>query len=144
MSQYLLDTNILAEETQLRPNPRVTAWLTVNRANSYTTALNIGELAFGVRRLTDGRKRGALESWLNNLVAALEGRILALNERVAFCWADLQVELERLGQKMPAQDGYVAAIAHRHGLTVVTRNTGDFKRHGIRTENPFDELRREA
>lgn len=139
MSQYLLDTNILAEETRLRPDARVRAWLTAHRANSYTTALNIGELAFGVRRLPEGRKRVALESWLNNLVTALEGRILALNERVAFCWADLQVELERLGQKMPAQDGYVAAIARRHGLTVVTRNTGDFKGHGILTENPFEE-----
>jgi toxin FitB len=137
MSQYLLDTNVLAEETQVRPNPGVTAWMTANRANSYTTALNIAELAFGVRRLANNRKRSALEVWLNNLVGALEGRILAFNERVAFSWADLQVELERAGQKIPIQDSYVAAIARRHALTVATRNTADFERHGVRTENPF-------
>jgi toxin FitB len=138
VSGYLLDTNVLAEETQVRPNSRVTAWLTANRATSYTTALNIAELAFGVRRLANGRKRSALELWLNSLVGALEGRILAFNERVAFSWADLHVELERAGHKMPAQDGYVAAIARRHGLTIATRNTGDFQRHGVRTENPFE------
>jgi toxin FitB len=137
MSQYLLDTNILAEETQVRPNPHVTSWLTANRTNSYTTALNIAELAFGVRRLPNSRKRSALEAWLNSLVGALEGRILAFNERVAYSWADLQVELERSGQKMPLQDGYLAAIARRHGLIVATRNTTDFERHGVRTENPF-------
>jgi predicted nucleic acid-binding protein len=34
-------------------------------------------------------------------------------------------------------DSQIAATAHRHQLTVVTRNTADFARTGVKVENPF-------
>ena len=138
MSGYLLDTNVLADGTSPRPNPKLAAWMASNRGTSYTTALNIAELAFGVRRLSAGRKRSALELWLQELVAALEGRILSFNERTAFTWADLEAELERAGRKLPIIDSYIAAIARRHSMTIATRNTRDFERTGVRTVNPFN------
>lgn len=137
MTGYLLDTNVLAEEIRPQPNPNLQAWTTRNRAQSYTTAINVAELAFGVRRLSTGRRRSALEHWLSQLVEAFEGRILSFNERTAFAWAELQSELERQGRRMSVQDGYIAAIARRHGLTIATRNVRDFQRAGIKIENPF-------
>jgi predicted nucleic acid-binding protein len=44
------------------------------------------------------------------------------------------------GQPMPVEDSYIAAIAHRHNLTVVTGNAKDFQRPGIKIFNPFEEL----
>jgi len=31
----------------------------------------------------------------------------------------------------------IAATAHRHSVTVLTRNTKDFEKAGVRTLNPF-------
>jgi hypothetical protein len=35
------------------------------------------------------------------------------------------------------EDAMIAATAHVHGLTVVTRNIRDFKNLGVSTLNPF-------
>jgi toxin FitB len=40
---------------------------------------------------------------------------------------------------MPVEDGYIAAIARRHGLTIVTGNHKDFRRPGLKVFNPFKE-----
>jgi hypothetical protein len=41
---------------------------------------------------------------------------------------------------MPVEDGYIAATARRHGLTIATGNDRDFHRPGIKVFNPFVEL----
>jgi predicted nucleic acid-binding protein len=38
---------------------------------------------------------------------------------------------------MPIKDSLIAATALVHGLTVVTRNTLDFKKAGIKVFDPF-------
>lgn len=39
---------------------------------------------------------------------------------------------------IPVMDGLIAATALVHDLTVVTRNTSDFERTGVRILNPFE------
>ena len=39
---------------------------------------------------------------------------------------------------MPDYDAMIAATALEHSLTVVTRNTEDFERTGVKLLNPFD------
>ena len=58
--------------------------------------------------------------------------------RIATEWGRLMAEMEAGGPRIPAADGQIAATARRHGLTVVTENTEDFKRSGVRLFNPFD------
>jgi hypothetical protein len=41
---------------------------------------------------------------------------------------------------IPVEDGYIAATARRHGLTIATGNDPDFKRPGLKVFNPFKEL----
>jgi predicted nucleic acid-binding protein len=41
---------------------------------------------------------------------------------------------------MPIEDGFIAATARRHGLTIVTGNDRDFRRPGLKVFNPFKEL----
>lgn len=40
---------------------------------------------------------------------------------------------------MPVEDGYIAATARRHGLTIVTGNDKDFRHCGVKVLNPFKE-----
>ena len=82
----------------------------------------------------------ALQKWLTELIDAMQGRILGFNVSVAHVWAEQQHQLQAAGQLMPIEDSYIAAIARRHNLTVVTGNAKDFQRPGIKIFNPFEEL----
>jgi predicted nucleic acid-binding protein len=41
---------------------------------------------------------------------------------------------------MTVEDSYIAAIARRHNLTVVTGNVKDFQRPGVKVFDPFREI----
>ncbi len=103
----------------------------------------IAQLAYWVR-LKDGRRHHVLQEWLTRLVDALQGRIHGFNVSVAHVWADQERRfdalIEKAGQRMPAEDSYIAATARRHGLTIATGNDQDFRRPGIKVFNPFKEL----
>jgi predicted nucleic acid-binding protein len=134
---WLVDTNVLSEPTQKHPEAKVVAWLRQHSGEYYVSTVTVGELTYGIRRLPAGSKRRNLEAWLELTLDRLEGRVLAFNHRIACEWGALMAELEARGQKMPTADGQIAATARRHGLTVVTDNTGDFKQSGVRLLNPF-------
>jgi toxin FitB len=69
----------------------------------------------------------------------MHGRIHGFNVSVAHVWAEQELLMERAGERMPLEDGYIAATARRHGLTIVTGNDKDFRRHGLKVFNPFKE-----
>ena len=98
----------------------------------------IAQLAYWVRSKR-GKQREALQAWLTRLIDALHGRILGFNVSVAHVWAEQQQKLEEIGQPIPIEDSYVAAIAIRHNLTVATGNEKDFRRPGIKLLNRFEE-----
>ena len=54
--------------------------------------------------------------------------ILPYDEAAATWHGQERARLERIGRPAPYVDGQIAAIAHVHGLTVVTANTEDFSR----------------
>ena len=41
-------------------------------------------------------------------------------------WGEIMGEGDRLGRPKPMADAQIAAVARRHNLTLVTRNTRDF------------------
>lgn len=134
---FLLDTNVLSDPTRPQPSPKVDVWLAAHQSRLYTSAITIGELRRGIELLPAGAKRTRLESWLEEVLVTMNGRILAYNTRVAETWGELMAGLERRGEKMPLADSLIAAVAKRHNLTVATRNTADFTRVGLRVVNPF-------
>lgn len=44
----------------------------------------------------------------------------------------------KTGLSVSQLDMTIAAIAHKHGLTVVTRNVSDFEGTGVEIINPFN------
>jgi toxin FitB len=136
---WLLDTDVLSQPAKKHGEPRVIAWLGRERERCYTSAVVIAQLAYWVRS-KEGRQRSALQDWLTRLTDSMHGRILGFNAAVAYVWADQEKILEKAGLPMPVEDGYIAATARRHGLTIVTGNDKDFRRPGLRVFNPFKEL----
>ena len=133
---YLIDANVISEPTKLIPNRKIVSWLTKNEANLVVDAIIIGELRMGILALPRGRKRKVLEQWFEEVVEAID--CLPWDASVSKRWAALVVNLKRKGETVPLLDGMIAATALEHDLTVVTRNTRDFRKTGVKTFNPFE------
>ena len=63
--------------------------------------------------------------------------ILPVDREIAERWGSICGEAERSGRTRPAIDALLAATALVHGLTVATRNVGDFSGTGAALFNPF-------
>ena len=65
MSGFLVDTDALSEPRKPRPHAGAVAWLREHEAELYTSAIVVGEIAWGIQRLTQGKKRRELSRlWL--------------------------------------------------------------------------------
>jgi predicted nucleic acid-binding protein len=78
--------------------------------------------------LREGKKKRALRRWLDTLERLYADRLLPID-----------LETSRLWGELTAAAGLIAATARRHGLHVMTRNTGDFESAGALVLNPWAE-----
>lgn len=138
---YLLDTCVISELTRLRPRRSVVQWIRSEpETKLHLSVLTVGELRKGIERLPGGRKRQKIEAWLNSdLRYRFFGRILPIDDEVAERWGVESAAAELAGAPMPVIDGLLAATALTHGMTVVTRNTRDMQRTGVRLLNPWED-----
>jgi predicted nucleic acid-binding protein len=90
----------------------------------------LGELLVGILMLPAGRKRGRLEQWLEALVQTID--CVPWDAAVSRRWARLVVDLRKRRLKLPLLDGMIAATALERGLTIVTRNTRDFRKARVK------------
>lgn len=134
---WLLDADVLSQPAKKAGDARVISWITAHQDDCYTSSIVIAQLAFWVRT-KEGRQREALQAWLRRLTDAMHGRVLGFNVSVAHVWAEHQHLLKKAGLRMPLEDSYIAAIARRHNLTIVTGNDRDFRRPGLKVFNPFE------
>jgi predicted nucleic acid-binding protein len=132
---YLVDASVLSEATKPAPNPAVLEWLTLHEGEFVVDAIVLGELGAGILGQPAGRKRATLERWFGAVVRTVE--CLPWDASVSLLWAALVARLKRKGQTVPLLDSMIAATALQHDLTVVTRNTRDFRRAGVRVFDPF-------
>ncbi len=137
MSGYLLDTNIISELIKPQPEPKVVSWFQATSEDSlHLSVLTIGEIRKGIDLLPLGHKRALLESWLSNdLVLRFAGRILEVNLDIAERWGLISAQAKIAGTPLAVIDGFMAATALHHNLTLVTRNTKDVRVAGINTLN---------
>ncbi len=136
---YLVDTNVLSEPRQKRPQSKVVNWLRANESSLYTSVLVTGEIRYGIERLpANSARRAELLGWYERLLSIMAGRVLSINPRVAEEWAKLQAEARAWSFVLPVVDSLLAATARRYHLVLATDNVGDFKGAGVKVFNPFD------
>ena len=131
---FLLDTNVVSELRKAKPHGAVLAWIAqADDADLHLSAVTIGEIQSGIEitREQDPDKAAELSAWLDQVAAAYQ--VLAMDGRVFRDWARL---MHRQSDTL-YEDAMIAATARVHGLTVVTRNVGDFKALGVEVLNPF-------
>ena len=138
---WLLDTPVVSELVRATPKASVIDWLQSQDENDlYLSVLTLGELEKGIAKLTNSRRKTTLRKWVRtNLMTRFEERLLAVDRHVASRWGVLVGTSERKGRPLPVIDSLIAATAIAHDLTVVSRNSKDFERCGIRCLKPWSE-----
>lgn len=134
---YLVDTNVFSELAKTRPDAQVVAWLRAHEPELYLSTITIAELRRGIEKLPAGKRKAALQSWFTGLCTRMDGRILSFNTSTAHVWGQLMAAWDKKGISVPSLDSQLAATAHRHKLTMVTRNVSDFENTGVKMFNPF-------
>lgn len=135
---FLLDTNVISELRRPdRADRNVIAWANaIPAANFFMSVISILEVEQGARLIErkDAAQGAVLRTWIDGqILVRFEGRILAIDTAVAQRCAQLHLPNPRA-----ERDALIAATALVHGLTVVTRNVGDFEPTGVPLLNPWD------
>ena len=136
---FLLDTNVISEWVKPRPDSGVIEWLAeVDEDRVFLSVVSLAELRYGIERMPPGARRNRLDSWLREEVPArFESRILPVDASVAGEWGKVVVRSQAIGRTMGIMDGFLAATAEVHRLTMVTRNVNDFSILGQSVLNPW-------
>ena len=138
--RVLLDTCALSELRRPKPNGAVLLAIeTLTSEELFVSVLSIGEIAKGVAVLGAGKKKRAMQVWLHTLERQYADRLLPVDLETSRLWGELTAAAQKTGRIIPAADGLIAATARRHGLHVMTRNTGDFESAGVLVLNPWAE-----
>lgn len=135
---YLLDTGLVSElrKAATKVDPGVSEWASrVVAADQFISAITLFEIELGVLRIErrDPRHGQVLRDWLEASVRRpFAPRTLPIDGEIARRAAELHVP-----DPKPERDGFIAATALVHGLTVVTRNVADFESTGVAVFNPW-------
>lgn len=133
--RFLLDTSIVSAPVAKVPNAELLRTLAEQAEQCVIAAPVWHELVYGCERLPMGRKRRALEAFLEEVVMEVFP-ILPYDQAAAHWHGVERARLAGLGTPAPFVDGQIAAIASTNTLTLVTRNVRDFERFtGLNVED---------
>lgn len=135
--RYLIDTNVLSElRRPERADPRARAWAAgVTPSQCAISVITVFEIERGIAQVErrDTEQARVLRRWFEGeVVERFRDRVLGIDGAVALRAARLHVPDPR-----PERDTFIAATAFVHGLTIVTRNAGDFLATGASVLNPW-------
>jgi predicted nucleic acid-binding protein len=136
--KYLLDTNVLSEMQKSNCNPGVENFTDkILLEDMVISVISIGEIAFGMEKLPEGKKKSTLSHWLNNQIPQqFEDRIINIDTDVMMEWGRI---CARAKKTLSPIDSLIAATVLAHRMTLVTRNTRDFTAvEGLSLINPWD------
>lgn len=139
MSGWLLDTNVISELRRPRPSARVRSFVASKRLEDlFVSTVTFAEIRYGIERVDDPIRRAELNDWLLHRVRPMfDQRVLEVSEDVMFKWRLLVDDGRKVGHTFSQPDLIIAATALQHGLTVVTRDTGDYKLARVPLLNPW-------
>ena len=133
---FLLDTNVVSDAMNARPNRKVVTWLgSQDFERLLISVLTIGEIRRGIEQMNVGQRQNNLRQWIDNdLLQKKRNQILPVTLAVAERWGQLSAAAKRT---LPQIDTLIAATAIHHNLILVTRNTRDFQFPGLEIFDPF-------
>ncbi len=136
---YILDTNVISEIRKAKSkkaNINVLNWASsIPVSQLFLSVISVMELEMGVLLMErkDKNQGAILRDWLDNhVLKTFKGKIVPIDTSVAQRCAKLHVPDPR-----SERDALIAASGLLQNMTVVTRNTNDFKHTKIKLLNPW-------
>ena len=77
----------------------------------------LGEYYFGIRQ---SRRRRRYEDWLTRYLPETE--IATITSATADAYADIRLDLKRLGSPIPPNDVWIASLARQHTLEILSND----------------------
>jgi toxin FitB len=142
VTRYLVDTNVIsaaAPTTAVRP-PELIQWMDSHSADLFLSAVTIAEIADGIakaRREGARRKASDLSAWLRTVLHLYGDRVLSFDSPTAEIAGALSDRARGRGHSPGFADIAIAATAHRHGLTILSRNARHFAPMDVAVVDPF-------
>jgi predicted nucleic acid-binding protein len=107
----------------------------------YISVVTLAEIRFGIELVGEPGRRAELHEWLTRKVRPMfDQRVLPITEDIMLKWRLLVEEGRKTGHTFSQPDLIIAATAIHHGLTVVTRDRGDFDKARVVVVNPWNVL----
>lgn len=104
------------------------------------SVVSFAEIRFGIEIVADAVRRAELGDWLAHKVRPMfERRVLAISEDVMFKWRLLVEDGRKMRRTFSQPDLIIAATALHHGLTIVSRDVGDYRKARVPVFNPWRE-----
>ena len=142
---YLLDTNVISSLAPTRPGrpAALVAWVERRSDRLYLSVVTATEIEAGICKASreGARSKAAdLTRWWEAVRYFYGERILPLDLPAALIAGALSDRSRALGLAPGFADIAIAAIARRHGLTILTRNLKHFSPLYDAVVDPFVEL----
>lgn len=77
----------------------------------------LGEYRYGIGQ---SRHRASYERWLTGLLN--DCLVLDINESTTHHYAEINLELKRIGKPIPTNDLWIAALCRQHSLSLLSRD----------------------
>ena len=110
----ILDTNALSAAAD--NDARVISLLARSEQMAIPVIV-LGEYRHGIAQ---SRNRASYESWLEDLIE--DCLVLDVNEPTTRYYAEINVELKRIGRPIPTNDIWIAALCRQHSLPLLSRD----------------------
>ena len=130
MTRYMLDTNIISDLIRNPQGKAAKRVAKVGEDNICTSIIVAAELRYGCAKIGSKRLLKAVEDLLGEI------SVLPFDVPADAEYGEIRSELEAAGKPIGGNDLLIAAHACAAGATIVTANTGEFKRiRGLNIEN---------
>jgi hypothetical protein len=137
----ILDTNVISEAMRRVPAPGVLAWLRrQSPAETFTTAITMGEILAGIALMPAGRRRDDLADGARLMLGReFAERVLPFDRGAAEAYARILATRSRSGRPIKELDAQIAGIAQAQKMAIATRNVRDFAGCGVEIVDPWSE-----
>lgn len=122
----LLDTNVVSELMKATAALEVERWFLENEGRTWLPAVVLGELAYGIARLPEGKRRQELGAKLVEWRIRYADRVVVFGATAAHVYGPMLAGVVAAGRTMSLPDAQIAACAIDRGAMLATRNVRDF------------------
>jgi tRNA(fMet)-specific endonuclease VapC len=130
LTRYMLDTNIISDLIRNPQGKAAKRVAKVGEDNICTSIIVAAELRYGCAKSGSKRLLKAVEDLLGEI------SVLPFDVPADAEYGGIRSQLEAAGKPIGGNDLLIAAHAFAAGATIVTANTGEFKRiRGLNIEN---------